>query len=60
VKANRFKTILCWILILRLIISVCVRRDNINKMGVRLASVRFINSLDFKIKNREPNQTRLI
>jgi len=35
----------------------CVRRDNITKWRVRLASVRFLDSLDFEIKTREPNQT---
>jgi len=38
----------------------CVRMNNITKMGVRLASFRFIDWLDLKIKNRETNQTRSV
>jgi len=30
------------------------------KWGVRLASVRFIGSLDLKVKNHKPNQTRSV
>jgi len=33
-------------------------RGNITKMGNEVNMVRFIGSLDFKIKNQEPDQTR--
>ena len=57
---NRLKSILYWVLILGLIISVCVRRDNISKCGVWLALVRFIGCLDLKRENQEPNQARSV
>jgi len=33
----------------------CLRMENIRKTGSGLTSVRFIGSLDLKIKNKKPN-----
>ena len=51
------RSIFCWDIMLGLNLRVCVRRDDISKMGGEIASVRFVGSLDLKIKNQKMNQT---